>query len=66
MNAKIIYRQRKRSLKCLARLEGIIMNARIVCRKRKRSLKRIGRAGRHYNERKNHMEQEEAFIEMPC
>ena len=28
-----------------------------------RSLKRIGRAGRHYNERKNRMSQEEAFIE---
>ena len=55
MNAKIIYRQRKRSLKCLARLEGIIMNARIVCRKRKRSLKRIGRAGRRYNERKDYI-----------
>ena len=51
MNAKIIYRQKKRSLKCLARLEGIIMNARIVCRKRKRSLQRIRPTGQRHNER---------------
>ena len=66
MNAKIIYRQRKRSLKCLARLEGIIMNARIVCRKRKRSLKRAWQTGRRYNERKDYISSKEAFIEMPC
>ena len=63
MNAKIIYRQKKRSLKCLARLEGIIMNARIVCRKRKRSLKRAWQTGRRYKERKDYILSEEAFIE---
>ena len=50
-------------MKCLAKPESIIMNARIVCRKRKRSLKRAWQTGRRYNERKDYILSEEAFIE---
>ncbi len=51
MNAKIIYCQRKRSLKRTDRLDGVIMNAKIVCRQRKRSLQRIRPTGQRHNER---------------